>query len=78
MQNVLFVLIVALYLAMAILLVRKYRRTRDVGFAWLCAAVVGWPLLSPVLEIAQRAGMDRIRRASQPFFLSAWSSRVDK
>jgi hypothetical protein len=68
MQNVLFALIITLYLAIAIVLVRKYLRSRDVGFAWLCAAVVGWPLLSPLLELGQRALMDRLRRGESVFF----------
>jgi hypothetical protein len=49
---------VALYLAIATVLVRKYLRTRDVGFAWLGVAVVVWPLLSSLLErlFVQRVG----------------------
>src|SRR5260370_18895100 len=36
-------------LALAIVLVRKYVRTRDIGFVWLGAAGVIWPLVSGLL-----------------------------
>ena len=39
-------LAVLLYCAIAIVLVRTYRRTRDVGVAWLFAAVIAWPILA--------------------------------
>ena len=68
MQWILFTLVITLYLAMATLLVRKYLRTRDIGFGWLCAAIVGWPLLSPLIEWGQSIGVDRIRRGESSFF----------
>jgi hypothetical protein len=52
-------LAVALHLAIATLLVRKYLRTRDVGFVWLGAAVVIWPLVSRLLEVGTRISIDR-------------------
>jgi hypothetical protein len=36
-------------LALAIVLVRKYLRTRDIGFVWLGVAGVIWPLVSGLL-----------------------------
>jgi hypothetical protein len=36
-------------LALAIALVRKYLRTRDIGFVWLGVAGVIWPLVSGLL-----------------------------
>ena len=49
MLNFIFVIIlVVLYVAIAILLGRKYLRTRDVGFVWLGVAVVIWPLVSAI------------------------------
>jgi hypothetical protein len=39
-----------LFLAIAILLVRTYRRTREIGFIWLGAAVLVWPLLGRLIE----------------------------
>jgi hypothetical protein len=36
-------------LALALVLVRKYIRTRDVGFVWLGLAGVIWPLVSGLL-----------------------------
>jgi hypothetical protein len=38
-----------LYLAVAVVLVRKYLRTRDIGFVWLGVAVLIWPLVSGLL-----------------------------
>jgi hypothetical protein len=65
MRFVFLALLVALYLAIAIVLVRKYLRTRDVGLAWLGGAVVVWPLLSLPFEYGQRVLIDRI--GSGPF-----------
>jgi ABC-type polysaccharide/polyol phosphate export permease len=41
-----------LYLALAAILLRKYKSTGDTGFLWLGAAVVLWPILSNVLNQA--------------------------
>jgi hypothetical protein len=41
---------IALQLAIVFLLARKYLRTRDVGFLWLGAAVVIWPVVSRLLD----------------------------
>lgn len=49
-----------LYLALAVVLVRKYLRTRDVGFVWLGVAVVIWPLVSGLLEVGERSLIDRL------------------
>jgi hypothetical protein len=37
------VLVIVLYFAIALLLIRKYLRTRDAAFIWLSAAVSFWP-----------------------------------
>jgi hypothetical protein len=39
----------ALYLALAFVLIRKYKSTGDAGFIWLGVAVLIWPLLSNLL-----------------------------
>jgi len=39
-------LVLGVYLALTLALVRKYFLTRDAGFVWLGGAVVIWPLLS--------------------------------
>ncbi|MGB0122912.1 MAG: hypothetical protein WA419_21655 [Silvibacterium sp.] len=41
-------IIFVLYLALAAALMRKYQRTRDVGFVWLGVAAVLWPFLANV------------------------------
>jgi hypothetical protein len=46
MSEVFVVPTLLLNLALAVVLIRKYLRTRDVGFVWLGLAVVIWPLLS--------------------------------
>ena len=43
-----------LQVAIVILLARKYLRTREVGFIWLGAAVVIWPLMSRLLDSGKR------------------------
>lgn len=42
-------LIILLYVALAVVLVLKWLRTRDTGIAWLGIAVVIWPLIVRLL-----------------------------
>ncbi|HTV06842.1 MAG TPA: hypothetical protein VME86_15845 [Acidobacteriaceae bacterium] len=42
----------ALYMVLAWMLLRKYKRTGDTGFLWLGAAVILWPFLSSLLVSA--------------------------
>jgi hypothetical protein len=49
-----------LHLAIAVVLLRKYLRTRDAGFIWLGVAVVIWPLASPLLQLGERSLIDRV------------------
>jgi hypothetical protein len=58
--TILIVLVLLLHLAIAVLLVRQYIRTRDVGFVWLGAAVVIWPLISRLLDASERVLVARI------------------
>ncbi len=60
LSYVLAALVVILYLAIAIVLVRKYIRTRDVGLIWLGVALVLWPVLSSLLDRAQGALLARL------------------
>jgi len=55
-----------LYLAVAALLVHKYRQTRDVGFIWLGSAVLIWPLLARLLAYA--LGVPMVRPGPGPYF----------
>jgi hypothetical protein len=66
LDPILLAIVVALYLSMATVLVRKYLRTRDVGFVWLGVAVVVWPLLSAVLGYGQRLFIRRF--GGGPFY----------
>jgi hypothetical protein len=69
LSAVLFSATVALYLALAIVLARKYLRTRDIGFLWLGAAVVIWPLVSRLLDLGEHHLLDRIlSRKSAGFY----------
>ena len=43
-----------LHLAIAVVLVRKYARTRDVGLVWPGVAVVVWPIVSRLLDLGSR------------------------
>ena len=58
--TVLAALAVVLHFVIAIVLVRKYLRTRDLGFVWLGVAVVIWPLVSLLLELGERSLIDGI------------------
>jgi hypothetical protein len=53
-------LALALHLAIAAVLVRKYQFTRDVAFIWLGVAVVVWPLLSVLLQNGENVFIERI------------------
>jgi hypothetical protein len=61
-------LAVGMHFALAIVLVRKYFRTRDVGFVWLGVAVVVWPLVSRILDQGERALVDRVLSHDPPGF----------
>jgi hypothetical protein len=54
------VISVFLHVALAIVLVRKYFRTKDVGFLWLGAAVVIWPPVSRLLDLGWRYAIDHV------------------
>jgi hypothetical protein len=58
-MNILLASALALHIAIAAILVRRYLRTRDVGLVWLGAAVVVWPLVSRLLEAGERVSIDR-------------------
>lgn len=49
-----------LYFAVAVLLVWKYRRTRDAGFLWLGLPLVLLPLVALPLALWLQAGVDRL------------------
>jgi hypothetical protein len=51
-----------LHLAIAVILIRKYVRTHDVGFVWLGVAVVLWPLLTRLLDAGERVFITRVVR----------------
>jgi hypothetical protein len=51
-----------LHIAIAIILVRKFLKTRDVGFIWLGVAVVIWPLVSRLFERGEHVFIDRLAR----------------
>ena len=52
--TILAVIALLLHVAIAVILVRKFIQTRDIGFIWLGAAVVIWPLLSKLLDAGER------------------------
>ena len=55
-------IIIALHLAIAFVLVRKYLRTREIGFIWLGIAVVLWPLVTQLLNVGERLLVERIAK----------------
>jgi hypothetical protein len=58
--TVLFAMALFLHLAIAVVLIRKYLRTHDVGLIWLGIAVVVWPLVSGMLDLGSRSLIDRL------------------
>jgi hypothetical protein len=59
MQVLLYALIAVgyiLFLTVAVLLIKTYLRTRDVGFIWLGVAVLVWPLVVRFLGVAVERG----------------------
>src|ERR1035437_357676 len=75
MIGVLGVTTFVLYLAVAVLLVWKYRRTRDVGFLWLGLPLVLLPIVALPLALWLQVGVDRLALGQQvsafPFTLVA-------
>lgn len=58
--TILIVSALLLHVAIAVVLVRRYLRTRDAGLIWLGIAVVVWPLVSRMLQLASRPFIDRL------------------
>jgi len=58
--NTFLVVALVLHVAIAVILVRQYLRTRDVAFVWLGVAVVIWPGVSRVLEAGEKVYIDRL------------------
>jgi hypothetical protein len=58
--NILLASALVLHIAIAVILVRQYLRTRDVGFVWLGVAVVIWPGVSRLLESTEKIFIDRL------------------
>jgi len=57
---ILVALAVVVQVALAAVLVRRYLRTRDVGFVWLAGAVGIWPLISRIIEQGEKVLIDRV------------------
>lgn len=55
---VILIFVAALHLALAVAVIVKYMRTRDVGFIWLGIAVVIWPIVSRLLDRGVRMAID--------------------
>ena len=52
--------IVIMLLVVAVILTRKFVRTRDIGLIWLGVAVVVWPLVMRLLERREMILVDRL------------------
>jgi len=48
-----------LFLVIAILLIRTFRRTRNVGFLWLGAAILVWPVVARAVASGLRSLVNR-------------------
>jgi hypothetical protein len=66
---------IALYLGIAWVVLKGYRRTRNVGFLVLGCGVLIWPLVSALLGMGTRLMIDRVLRGETvtvwPFSLLA-------
>lgn len=74
------VLAFALHVVIAVVLGRKYLRSRDVGFVWLGAAVLIWPFVSNLLNQGERVLVSRSVNNQSVGLLSpiqAWIQRGD-
>jgi hypothetical protein len=60
MMYVLEALNLVVYLAIVVIFIRMYFRTRDVGFLWLGVAVIVWPYVSGLLQAGERSITDRL------------------
>jgi hypothetical protein len=49
-----------MYVALTAILIRRYWQTRDIGFVWLSAALIIWPLLSSVADRGEVAMLGRM------------------
>ena len=65
MINVLCATTLVLYSAAAVLLVRKYRRTKDAGFLWLGLPLVLLPFVALPLALWLQVGVDRLALGQQ-------------
>jgi hypothetical protein len=61
-------LVVLLYIAIAVVLARRYLSTRDVGLVWLGSAVIVWPIASFVLDAGRQVLMGRAMRREEVLF----------
>jgi hypothetical protein len=57
--NTLAISVLILHFVIAVILVRRYLRTRDIGLIWLGIAVVAWPLISRLIDVGERVSIDR-------------------
>ncbi|HWE49342.1 MAG TPA: hypothetical protein VG273_06115 [Bryobacteraceae bacterium] len=55
-------LLALLYLAVAAILIRKYRRTRDAGFIWPGIAIFIWPPLASLIHSGEPALLNLFSR----------------
>lgn len=62
MIRILATLYFGLNIAIAVVIVRKYLRTRDIGFVWLGAALIIWPLSANLLNVFRQVLIDRFVR----------------
>lgn len=65
MSGILVIVTFVLYLAVAVLLVRKYRRTGNAGFLWLGLPLVLLPFVALPLALWLEAGVDRLALGQQ-------------
>ena len=66
--NILSILGLVLYIAIAAILARQYLRTRNIGFVWLGVAVVIWPVVSRLLEAEEKVYLVRLIHHQSVFY----------
>ena len=66
MVTTLCAILIALFVALGVVLVHKYLRTRDVGFLLLAVAEIAWPtIVNPALSHVERSYFDLVLAGEQ-------------
>ncbi len=69
LMSLLGALLALMYLAVAVILAGKYRRTHDAGFLWLGAAIFVWPPLASLIHDGEHRLLELFSRGQLSWFI---------